>query len=310
MNIRHFLARSIATVKRKPRYFPAEKWEDIDWSKDGSLRTHDFFRALEWLTGRELGVRLEVSGSMRNGNANVTYHTFEAKCWKLETDIRALFARIVDPVRVRVVTMQAVGGLPFSFPVGVHALTAESSNQGTSASSTSFPLSVTVGGAQRMVLMQRLTYNPTTPGWSYTGGAITALGSNTNQAFGYTWNGSTGSQTMTITANTSAFVDGTIACFTGASAVGNTASGTTSAAPSISGGSTVIGAIGYNPTGSTPSSLSCNQTAVCNQVNDMMIGMTSPGVATISFTVGGTPSMTTWAVEMKSPSSNMFFGFA
>ena len=309
MNIRHFLARSIATVKRKPRYFPSETWEGVDWSR-GKLYTHDFFRALEWLIGREVGVRLEVSGVMVNGDSRVTYHTFEAKCWQAEAAIRDAIERakgILEPARIA--QMVTAGGPAFSFPVGVLALTAESSNSVNSASTTSMNVSVTVGGSQRMVLMQRLTYNPTTPGWSYGGGSITALGSNSNQAFGYCWNGSTGSQTLNVTANTAAYASATIACFSGASAVGNTASGTTSAAPSIASGSTVIGAIGYNPTGSTPSSLSCNQTAVVNYNNEQMIGMTSPGVATISFTVGGSPSMTTWAVEMKSPSSSMFFGF-
>ncbi len=86
--MRTFLTRLIATFKRKPRYRP-----DIEWS-DKSL-IHNSFRGLEWLFGREIGIRKEAASwvELQNGEYIIKrkFYTLEAYLAHFETGIRAYF---------------------------------------------------------------------------------------------------------------------------------------------------------------------------------------------------------------------------
>ena len=312
MKLRVFLSRLVATITGAPRYFPSEKWEGLDWS-EGRLYTHDAFRILEWVFGRRYGVRQEVSFSSINGENEVIYHTFESKCWKLETDIRDALKRIVVPVRV--VAFQAVGaaGMAFNIPSFIHLATVEANNGTNTGGASSINISLTIGGAGRVCLFSRQTYNPPAPSWTYTGGSITSLGSGSNNAGGYTNNPSSGSTTLTLNSNSgSPFMSLIGAAFSGVTGVGSTGSGSSSISLSVASNSNVCAATFHNPTGSTPSNITTSQTMI-QTVGSVYGGIAwnqTLGNGGVTFTpTGGGVTLVTYGLELLNPVASMMFAF-
>ncbi len=116
MNLRYILAKILAVITRQDRYFP-----DVEWSDKSYV--HNFFRFFEFIWGRRVGIRLEMSSYcyMENGVVYESHcaHTFEASCALFETWVRS---RMPKPFRIYIpkfVTPQGIQipASPFLFAI-------------------------------------------------------------------------------------------------------------------------------------------------------------------------------------------------
>lgn len=125
------LAKSIAVITRQPRqlviYGVDFKWADKSW-------THNVFRLYEVVCGRRIGIRAEMSVSVREGVSTYTCHSWEATFALREQYLRA-FLRKLATVRISVPILQTPQG--FVFIPYVFAIALDTS-LGVSGASTSY----------------------------------------------------------------------------------------------------------------------------------------------------------------------------
>lgn len=136
------LAKVLATITGKARYFPETTWSSESW-------THNVFRAFEYFFARRYGIRCEVTASYDKGHVTYAFHTWEAAIAHFEGWLRSF--RLV-PFKVFIPRLVMPGGMsipasPFLFAIAYD----NSGEQATSSSNPSF--SLTVSGADRIIII-------------------------------------------------------------------------------------------------------------------------------------------------------------
>lgn len=135
----------MATIKGKPRYIPEIIWSDKSW-------THNFFRFLELIFGREYGIRAENNTNfiLKNGKliTRIEIYTFEALCAFIETEIRNFFLYKIFPFKI-VAFKYAIPNLNSNafFPGLLFDLAYDNGSFGNLNSGTSISFSFTCTGS-------------------------------------------------------------------------------------------------------------------------------------------------------------------
>lgn len=118
----------MAKITGKPRYLPEIQWSKKSW-------VHNVFRLYELVFFRRFGIRCESSVAPNpDGTTTYRFHTFEAFCAFVETQIRNL-AKFRLPLKIWVPELSTVGGMkigmPFSLAIALDTSTAEASGNST-----------------------------------------------------------------------------------------------------------------------------------------------------------------------------------
>ncbi len=200
----YLLAKIIAVLTRRDRYFPDFEWAQENW-------THNTFRAFEYVFGRFVGRRNESSawsyvdedGVQHTG---VTYHSYEAKITHFEQEVRKTISEWAS-IRVTVPMLQTTAGFPIPASPFLFAIAFDTSNK-SSVNDTNLTqtLSYTVTGANPWIgsgagintlgdIITGLTYN------SVSNTQLAKFGNSAGQwdYYFYLFNPSTGANNATLT---------------------------------------------------------------------------------------------------------------
>lgn len=138
------LAKILASITGKQRFFPAIEWSDNLW-------THNVFRAYELVFGRRAGIRCEVSASVDKGVTTYSFHTWEAAIAHFEGVVRGLFPRRL-PFRIHVPMLATPQGLAIPASPFLFAIAYDNSGIQSTAGSTP-TISLTVSGSDRLMIL-------------------------------------------------------------------------------------------------------------------------------------------------------------
>lgn len=235
INLRNSLVRTIEKITGKKRYVP-----NIQWSSN--LWTHNIFRAIELVIGREWGIRAEASAGLKtikkNGrNVNVIvyeYYTFEALCAGTEGRIRTLLSKIRDfdirsihiPLKLHVYRMQPIGGVntgifgtPYVFAI---AYDSDSGTNASTSATTTLTISYTTSGSDRLIAASAAANGPsyTTSSITYNSASLTKINERRDsagpiQGLWYKAGPTVGTNNLVIT-NSGSATAGACISFTGA----------------------------------------------------------------------------------------------
>lgn len=145
--MRHFLAKTIAVITRKPRYFPV-----IEFS-GGSLFVHDFFRVIDYLFGRQVGIKLHTTGDVYRNEKGVLWviergHTLEASLAIIEGNIRK-FLRSWKFVSIKIYVPAFSANCPVYSSPYLFAIARDSSADDALGASPNTSTALTISGSNR-----------------------------------------------------------------------------------------------------------------------------------------------------------------
>lgn len=215
---RAFLCLVLATLKQEQRYFPFEKWNDIEWNPE--LWTHNIFRVYQWFFGAPLKPRPSVSWDADFAwlpdkkkhvlrSLSLDFYTIEAFLAHWEGQFRSAFKLV--PIRVQILRQVAVSPNGIQAPWGVYLSVAYDTSGIQATASTGPSISLTISGSDRMMISFPY-YNTNTDG-------VTASTWNTSESlskdqtthpsfnvYGYLWHlaaPTTGTHNLTASAGAS-----------------------------------------------------------------------------------------------------------
>lgn len=147
------LAKTLALLTFKDRYFPKIEWSDKSW-------THNAFRAFEYIFGRRVGIRAEISSGIevnKDGSRRVWHvaHSWEGAFALAETYIRETLASLKPrPFKIFIPILQTPQGMqmfasPYLFAIAYDT----SANSGAQSASTPWSFSHTVTGSDPTITM-------------------------------------------------------------------------------------------------------------------------------------------------------------
>lgn len=242
--MRYFLTKLAAVITRKPRYIPEIVWSDKSW-------THNAFRFWELCFGREYGIKIEASTTVKrdeDGVVTITrkFYTLEAFLAHTETVVRQIKwggikinpiygQAILDILGYRRVFVQGNGLLNdfgFRFAIALDTTTTSSS-----ASASSLTYSHTTTGSN-LLLVTGAGERAVATANTYNGVSCTALTSRTNGAANgrqfYLSSPATGANNVVTSFSSTLSVSSITTTFTGADSTIGTEAGSTGNSTTVS----------------------------------------------------------------------------